>query len=299
MGGNFAAATPDTELTASALERLELTVQVSTKLNRSHTVIGREALILPCLGRTEIDLQGGVAQRVSVEDSMSVVHASQGRNRPASGALRSEPAIVAGIGKATRRAARVDWDGLVADYDRIRESIAAVLPELFTDYNRRLDAPGGFYLGNTARERRWNTATGRARFVVSPIPDLTLPEGQLRLMTIRSHDQFNTTVYALDDRYRGISGTREVIFLNAADLAERGLTDGARIDVTSDFADGRTRSLRGFRAVAYEIPRGCAAGYFPELNPLVSVDSFAERSRTPASKFIPVRITASATASPR
>jgi molybdopterin-dependent oxidoreductase alpha subunit len=292
MGGNFVAATPDTDHTAAALARSDLTVQVSTKLNRTHTVVGREALILPCLGRSEADVQASGPQRVSVEDSMSVVHASRGRTAPASASLRSEPAIVAGIGKATRRAAGIDWDALVADYERIREKIATVLPELFRDYNRRLDVPGGFYLGNAARERRWNTATGKAHFVVSAIPDLTLPEGQLRLMTIRSHDQFNTTVYALDDRYRGVAGTREVVFLNPADLAARGLSDGSAIDVTSHFQDGRTRAVRGFRAVAYDIPRGCAAGYFPEMNPLVSAESYAERSRTPTSKFIPVRVAA-------
>jgi molybdopterin-dependent oxidoreductase alpha subunit len=296
MGGNFVAASPDTEQTAAAVERADLAVHVSTKLNRSHTVVGREAIILPCLGRSELDVQAAGPQRVSVEDSMSVVHASRGRNPPASAELRSEPAIVAGIGKATRRAAGVDWDGLVADYGRIREKIAEVLPELFADYDRRLDDRGGFYLGNSARERRWNTATGTARFVVSPIPDLTLPAGQLRLMTLRSHDQFNTTVYALDDRYRGISGTREVVFLNETDLAERGLSDGDPIDVASHFPDGRARALRGFRAVAYDIPRGCAAGYFPELNPLVSAESFAERSRTPTSKFIPVTVARAAPA---
>jgi anaerobic selenocysteine-containing dehydrogenase len=223
---------------------------------------------------------------------MSMVHASRGRSRPASPALRSEPAIVAGIARATRRSQGIAWDELIADYDRIRDRIAEVLPELFADYNRRLAQSGGFYLGNSARERRWETPGGRARFVVAPIPDLRLPAGQLRLMTIRSHDQFNTTVYALDDRYRGIQGTREVLFLHPRDLAARGLQDGARIDVTSHFADGRHRELRGFRAVAYDIPEGCAAGYFPELNPLVAVGSYAERSKTPTSKFIPIRIRA-------
>jgi molybdopterin-dependent oxidoreductase alpha subunit len=299
MGGNFLAATPDTEHTARALERCGLTVHVSTKLNRSHTVVGREALILPCLGRTEIDVQASGPQRVTVEDSMSVVHASSGRNPPASPELRSEPAIVAGIGRATKRAAGIDWDGLVSDYARVRERIAAVLPELFHDFESRIGEPGGFYLGNAARERRWRTDTGRARFVTSPIPDGALPAGQLRLMSIRSHDQFNTTIYDLDDRYRGIRGGREVIFLHADDLAARGLRDGQLLEVTSHFADGKLRSVDGFRAVAYDIPRGCAAGYFPELNPLVSVASFAEKSRTPTSKLIPVTIRASSQPSPR
>ncbi|MBM4269015.1 MAG: FdhF/YdeP family oxidoreductase [Deltaproteobacteria bacterium] len=299
MGGNFLAATPDTEHTARALERCGLTVHVSTKLNRSHTVVGREALILPCLGRTEIDVQASGPQRVTVEDSMSVVHASSGRNPPASPELRSEPAIVAGIARATKRVAGIDWDGLASDYTRIRERIAAVLPELFHDFESRIGEPGGFYLGNSARERRWSTETGRARFVTSPIPDTALPSGQLRLMTIRSHDQFNTTIYDLDDRYRGIRGGREVIFLHADDLAARGLRDGQLLEVTSHFADGKLRSVDGFRAVAYDIPRGCAAGYFPELNPLVSVASFAARSRTPTSKLIPVTIRASSQPSPR
>lgn len=292
MGGNFVAATPDTPYTAAALARCGLAIHVATKLNRTHTSVGEEAILLPCLGRTEVDVQAGGPQRVSVEDSMSVVHASSGRNAPASEWLRSEPAIVAGIGRATRRTSRIPWDDLVSDYARIRERIAAVLP-LFRDYETRLDVPGGFYLGNSARDRRWNTGTGRARFLPSPIPDLTLPAGQLRLMTIRSHDQFNTTVYALDDRYRGVRGTRDVVFLHPDDLAERGLADGSTVDVASHFPDGRPRAVRGFRAVAYDIPRGCAAGYFPELNPLVSVDSYAERSRTPTSKFIPVTIEAS------
>lgn len=296
MGGNFVAAAPDTAATARALERCALAVHIATRPNRSHLTVGREALLLPCLGRSEIDVQVSGPQRVSVEDSMSMVHASQGRLRPVASGLRSEPAIVAGIGKATRRAAAIPWDELVADYDRIRDRIEEVLPHLFADYNRRLAQPGGFYLGNSARERRWNTPSGRARFVVAPIPDLSLPEGQLRLMTIRSHDQFNTTVYTLDDRYRGVRGMREVIFLNLQDLAVRGLADGAQIDVTSHFGDGRSRSLRGFRAVAYDIPRGCAAGYFPELNPLVAAGSYAERSKTPTSKFIPISIRATADA---
>lgn len=290
MGGNFVAASPDTEYTARALARCALTVHVSTKLNRSHTVLGDEALILPCLGRTERDVQSWGPQKVTVEDSMSVVHASRGRNEPASDQLRSEPAIVAGIGRACNRTKDVPWSELASDYARIRDHIERVLPELFGNFNARIEQPGGFYLGNTARDRTWNTETGRARFVAAQVPDLTLPEGQLRLMTMRSHDQFNTTIYELDDRYRGVHGTRQVLFLNADDLAARGLCDGDLLDVESHFDDGRPREVRGFRAIAYDIPRGCAAGYFPELNPLVAVTSFADRSRTPTSKFIPVTI---------
>ncbi len=290
MGGNFVAASPDTQHTAEALSRCDLTVHVSTKLNRSHTVLGRDAFILPCLGRTELDLQKSGAQKVTVEDSMSVVHASTGSNRPASDELLSEPAIVAGLGAATTRTRSIAWQDFAGDYRRIRERISDVLPQLFEGYEERISEPGGFYLGNSARERNWKTATGRARFVSSPLPDLELPSGQLRLMTLRSHDQFNTTVYELDDRYRGVVGTREVVFLNADDLAERGLEDGDLLEVESHFGDGRRRAVRGFRAIAYDIPRGCAAGYFPELNPLVAAGSFAERSRTPTSKFIPTTI---------
>lgn len=292
MGGNFVAASPDTEYTAQALSRCALTVHVSTKLNRSHTVVGRDAMILPCLGRTEIDVQAAGPQKVTVEDSMSVVHASRGRNQPASDQLRSEPAIVAGLGQACAKTRDIDWAELAADYGRIRGHIEHVLPDLFGDFNERIEQPGGFYLGNAARDRDWKTATGRARFLPSPVPDLTLPDGQLRLMTMRSHDQFNTTIYELDDRYRGVYGTREVLFLNEDDLAARGLSDGDLLDVESHFDDGRSRVVRGFRATAYDIPRGCAAGYFPECNPLVAVSSFADRSRTPTSKFIPVTVKA-------
>lgn len=294
MGGNLIAATPDTPFTAAAMQRCELTVHISTKLNRSHTVVGRDALILPCLGRTEIDLKpDGTPQRVTVEDSMSQVHASQGRNPPASEHLLSEPAIVAGIAKATLPPNKnVDWDSLVADYDRTRDAIAQTIPG-FDNFNARIDTPGGFYLGNAARDRDWQTAGRRAEFTVQSIPKLALPSGQLRLMTLRSHDQYNTTVYDLDDRYRGIKGTREIVFVNPRDLETLGLHDGDRVDIRSHFADGRERIVRGFKVVANPITPGCAAGYFPELNPLVSVESFADESRTPTSKFIPVTLTAS------
>ncbi|MEO2168626.1 MAG: molybdopterin dinucleotide binding domain-containing protein, partial [bacterium] len=290
MGGNFVSASPDSPRVAEGLARSDLNVFVATKLNRSHLAVGRSAFLLPCLGRTEVDLQGGVAQRVTVEDSMSMVHASAGRNTPASTALRSEPAIVAGIGAATRATNGIAWEALVADYEGIRDVIEAVFPALFSDFNARIDTPGGFYLGNSAREREWKTTGGRAQFTAEAIPDQDLPAGQLRLMTLRSHDQFNTTIYADDDRYRGVVGTRQVIFLNAADLEAKGLTDGAAIDVESHFGDGETRIVRGFRALAYDIPPGCAAGYFPELNPLVARGSFARGSRTPTSKFVPVTI---------
>jgi molybdopterin-dependent oxidoreductase alpha subunit len=295
MGGNFAAATPDSERTEAALARCSLTVHISTKLNRSHLVVGADALILPCLGRSEIDIQQSGPQRVTVEDSMSQVHFSRGRNPPASELLRSETAIVAGMAKAALpQGGGIDWDGFTADYARIRDKIAEVLPQLFFDFNKRIETPGGFYLGNPVRERKWQTATGKARFITQAIPDLTLPDGQLRLMTIRSHDQFNTTVYDLHDRYRGVIGARHVIFMNAADIQERGLQNGQAVDLLSHCSeDGLTRQAKGFRVAAYDIPRGCAAAYFPETNVLVSKDSFAIGSRTPLSKFIPITVVAS------
>lgn len=290
MGGNFAAATPDTAATALALNRCGLTVQVSTKLNRSHTVVGTEALILPCLGRTERDETAAGVQRVTVEDSMSMVHASAGKNPPAGPLLKSEPAIVAGIARATFGSDdTIDWPALANDYNLIRDKIEAVIPG-FTDFNRRIDTSGGFYLGNTARDRAWTTASKRARFIAADIPDLALPPGQLRLMTLRSHDQYNTTVYGLNDRYRGIKGKRDIVFLNPDDLRELGLAAGDRVDLTSQYQDGVARRVAGFEAVAYDLPRGCAAGYFPELNPLVSLAARADRSHTPTSKFIPVAV---------
>jgi molybdopterin-dependent oxidoreductase alpha subunit len=296
MGGNFAAATPDTEFTEAALQKCALTVHVSTKLNRSHLCPGKEALILPCLGRSERDVQAGGPQRVTVEDSMSMVHASVGSNPPASAHLLSEVAVVCGIAETTfPDGAGIDWAGFRADYRRIRETITATLPHLFAGYEEKIHHPGGFYLGNPARDRVWKTATGKARFLAHPIHPIELPAGQLRLMTIRSHDQFNTTVYDLHDRYRGVHGTRLVVFLHPADLAERGLTEDDPIDLHSHAPeDGLTRTARGFRAVAYDVPRGCAAAYFPEANGLVSKDSFAIRSRTPLSKFIPITITPAA-----
>lgn len=293
LGGNFAVATPDSEYTAEALRRCTLSVQISTKLNRSHLVCGREALVLPCLGRTELDVQASGPQLVSVENSMSIVHRSQGHLEPASEHLRSEPAIVAGLAEAALGGrSRVDWSWLVEDYDRIRTHIERVIPG-FEDYNRRVRQPNGFLLPSGARTRRFETPDGRARFSLHGLPDLALSPGRLRLTTIRSHDQYNTTVYGLSDRYRGVSGERRVVFLHAEDMRERGLAGGDRVDITSHFRGG-TRSVRGFRVLAYDLPRGCAATYFPEANPLVSVDDVAERSRTPAYKSIEISIAPSA-----
>ncbi len=292
LGGNFAVATPDAELTAEALRNCLLTVQVSTKLNRSHLVCGHEAIILPCLGRTERDVQTGGPQIVSVENSMSVVHASEGHLEPASEQLKSETAIVAGVARAVLGSDdTVPWEDLTADYDRIRDRIERVIPG-FERYNRRVRSSGGFVLPSGARTRDFETKSGRAHFSVHPLPDLDPEPGRLLLTTIRSHDQFNTTVYGLDDRYRGISGDRRVVFLNPEDMRRLRLDRGGRVDVTSHFR-GETRTVRGFRVVPYDLPSGCAAAYFPEANPLVALDSVADGSRTPTYKSIEVSITRS------
>ncbi|MDR3633120.1 MAG: FdhF/YdeP family oxidoreductase [Isosphaeraceae bacterium] len=289
MGGNFHSATPDTDYTAEALRRCRLTAHVATKLNRAHLVTGRQALILPCLGRTEHDTQATGPQFVTVEDSMSAVHASHGGLEPASEFLLSEPAIVARLARAVfGRESRVDWDALVADYDRIRDRIAEVIPG-FEDFNRRVRRPGGFVLPNNAAARKFVTATGKARFTVQPIPRIELAPGQLLMMTIRSHDQYNTTVYGLDDRYRGVYHERRVVFMNALDIAGLGLVDRQVVDLIGEFRDERRVAPR-FIVVPYDIPRGCAATYFPEANVLVPVDDFADGSRTPASKSVVIRV---------
>lgn len=289
LGGNFALATPDHAATHAALAGCELTVQISTTLNRSHVVAGREALILPCLGRTERDVQASGPQLVSVENSMSTVHSSQGRLQPASQELRSEPAIVAGIARATLgEKSRVPWEALVADYDCIRDRIARVIPGC-QDMNERVRQRGGFVLPSGARTRAFETPSGRARFAPNPIPRRELEPGQLLLMTLRSHDQFNTTVYSHDDRYRGIAGDRRVIFVRKDDLRAAGLAANQRVDVTSHF-EGHTRTLRGFRAVPFDLPPRCAAAYFPEANPLVPLGSIADGSRTPTYKSVAITL---------
>lgn len=289
LGGNFAAATPDTAATHRALQHCALTVHISTKLNRSHIVHGREALVLPCLGRTELDLQGGVAQAITVEDSMSMVHRSVGRNPPASALLLSEPEIVARIAEVSLPQSRLRWRWLVQDHDRIRDEIARVFDE-FADFNARVAVPGGFQLPNAARERSWLTASGRAEFHSHPLPALQQAADVLMLATIRSHDQYNTTVYGLQDRYRGVSGERRVVFIHPDDLAKLGLAAGERVDLESLADDGMTRKVGGFLLVAYDIPRGCIASYYPETNALVALDSVAPGAGTPASKSIPVRL---------
>ncbi|QDQ27604.1 FdhF/YdeP family oxidoreductase [Chitinimonas arctica] len=299
LGGNFAAATPDTVRSWQALQQCELTVHITTKLNRSHLVHGKQALILPCLGRTEIDLQAGGIQGITVEDSMSMVHLSAGINPPAAAALLSEPVIVARLAAATLPASKTPWLWMVEDYDRIRAKIAEVV-EGFTDFNARVRVPGGFYLGNSARERRWRTEGDKARFMVHPLAGTgrdedagTGPGRLFKLMTVRSHDQYNTTVYGFDDRYRGVSGHRRVCFINPADLRALGLQAGQWVDIRSQWRDGE-RLAKRFLLVAYDIPAGCLASYFPETNCLVPLSSFADRSRTPTSKSISVRLSPSA-----
>ena len=292
LGGNFVSAAPDTELTERALRNCALTVQISTKLNRSHAVTGRQALILPCLGRTEADLRAGGEQRVTVEDSMGMVHLSRGSLAPASDTLLSEVAIICRMANAAldNGGPQVPWADFEADYDRIRDRIARVIPGL-EDFNARVRRPGGFALPHPPRdERRFPTRTGLANFTVNPLAVLRVPQGRLLLQTIRSHDQYNTTIYGLDDRYRGIHQGRRVLFVHPDDLAAHGLTEGDPVDIVSEFSDGVERRAPAFRTVAYPTPRGCCAAYFPETNVLVPLDSTAEVSNTPTSKSIVVRL---------
>ncbi len=289
LGGNFLSATPDTEFTAQALRRCRLTVQVSTKLNRAHLITGEQALILPCLGRTEIDLQQSGPQMVTTENSMAVVEGWQGRLEPAAKELLSEPAIVAGLAKAVLGdRSRVNWEELQGNYDRIREHIEHVVPG-FENYNQRAREPGGFYLPNPIRELKFNTDDGRAHFTVHELPQHDLQPGQFLMMTMRSHDQFNTTIYGLDDRYRGIRNGRRVVFLNPDDIRLDGLHDGQTVDLISHF-EGEERIAPRFTIVQYSIPRRCAATYYPETNMLVALRSFAEKSNTPASKSVVISI---------
>jgi molybdopterin-dependent oxidoreductase alpha subunit len=292
LGGNFLSATPDTEYTAEALRRCALTVHVSTKLNRAHLITGRQALVLPCLGRTEIDLQASGPQMLTTENSMSVVEGWQGRLAPASSDLLSEPAIVVGLAKATLGSrSSIDWDGLLANYDRIRDHIEQVVPS-FDSYNQRARLPGGFYLPNPIRNLEFKTEDGKAHFTVHELPRHDLKPDQFLMMTMRSHDQFNTTIYGLDDRYRGIHNGRRVVFLNADDISLGGFHDGQVVDLISHF-EGEERIAHRFTIVQYSIPRHCAATYFPETNVLVPVRNFADKSNTPVSKSVVISIRAS------
>ncbi|WP_369375823.1 FdhF/YdeP family oxidoreductase [Promicromonospora sp. Populi] len=290
VGGNFAAATPDSAVTEAALREVPLTVHVSTKLNRSHVLPGKRSLVLPCLGRTERDRTAGREQVVTVEDSMSVVHTSRGRLTPASDHLRSETAILCDL---ARRALGAEdptpWEDFAADYARVRDSISRVVPG-FEDFERRVAEPGGFVLPHPPRDARlFPTHTGKANFTVNELEIVQVPPGRLLLQTVRSHDQFNTTVYGLDDRYRGIKGGRRVVFVSPEDLTELGFADGETVDLISEWSDGDRRAS-GFRVVTFPTARGCAAAYFPETNVLVPLDHTAEGSNTPASKSVVIRL---------
>ncbi len=289
LGGNFLSATPDTDFTTAALRRCRLTAHVSTKLNRSHLITGDRALILPCLGRTEIDVQTTGEQFVTTENSMGVVQVSRGKLAPASTELLSEPQIVARLARATlEHRTTVNWEELAENYDLIRDAIEQVVPG-FDDYNVRVRQPGGFYLPNNARNRVFKTANGMAQFTVHELPQHDLAPDQFLMMTIRSHDQFNTSVYTLNDRYRGVSGDRRVVFLNEADIVGAGLEPRQVVDLVSHF-EGEERIARKFAVVPYDIPRRCAATYFPEANVLVPVRNVALKSNTPVSKSVVISI---------
>lgn len=297
LGGNFFRAIPDTDRVSAQVPRLRLTAYVATKPNRSHLTHGQHSYLLPCLGRTERDERAGELRTVTVEDGFSMVHGSTGLLAPASPELRSEIDIVAGLARATvGNRPRVDWDTLSADYALIRDRIEAVLPEQFSQYNRRIGQPGGFRLPNAARVRQWNTPTGRANFLFKEgllDEDDDAPESEhLQLITLRSHDQFNTTVYSNNDRYRGVRDERMVVFMNQRDIDALGLHEGACVEFTAIAADGIDRRVSGFKVVSYDIPPGCCAAYYPETNPLLALSHRDERSNTPAAKSVPVRVTA-------
>ncbi|MDC0726720.1 FdhF/YdeP family oxidoreductase [Phytobacter diazotrophicus] len=297
LGGNLAAAAPDTTLTCEALKRCGLTVHISTKLNRTHLMPGAQSLILPTLGRTEEDMQATGRQFVTVEDSFSMVHASEGIGKPLADTQKSETAIVAGIAHAVLGNSKLDWLALADDYNLIRDHIAATIPG-FTHFNARCEEPGGFWLGNAAASLTFATPSGKAEFSSAPLPDAVCPEisAPFVLQTLRSHDQYNTTIYGLDDRYRGVYGQRDVLFMHPDDILALGLSDGDRVDITTLSTDGITRQVTGFRLVAYAIPRGNLAAYYPETNPLVPLTRYGDGTGTPTSKSIPVTITPSQSA---
>jgi molybdopterin-dependent oxidoreductase alpha subunit len=295
LGGNFVRAVPDTDRIEPAWRRMRLTVNVATKLNRSHVIHGEVAYLLPCLGRLEIDRQDGIEQTVSVEDSTGCMHGSRGFSEPASPQLRSEPAIIAGIAKALLPPnPRIDWDRWVSNYGLVRDAIERTWPEIFHDFDARMFTPGGFHRPIAARQRKWNTKTGKANFVIPTAldadPDMRSPgDGVLRLMTLRSNDQFNTTIYGFDDRFRGIHGTRRVVLMCAEDMERQGLRE-ADVVTVSTVAEDFIRQVSGLRVTLYDIPPGCVAGYYPECNPLIPLWHHAVGSQVPASKSIPVRI---------
>jgi molybdopterin-dependent oxidoreductase alpha subunit len=295
LGGNFVRAAPDTEALEAAWRRLRLTVQVGTKLNRSHLIHGEVQFLLPCLGRIEIDRQAGGSQVVTVEDATGCIHVSVPRDEPASEHLLSEPKIVAELAKAILPPnPKLDWDKWIAGYGNIRNAIAETYPEVFHDFNERMWTPGGFHRPLAARHRKWNTKTGKANFIIPRklIEDLGKAQHSdvLQLFTLRSNDQFNTTIYSYNDRYRGVYGTRKVLLMNRKDMARLNLPDGETVTVITESGDQVAREVRGLRATAYDVPEGCCAGYYPECNPLIPWWHHAEGSKTPAAKSIPVRV---------
>ena len=292
LGGNFAVALPDSGQSFPAMGKLDLSVHVGTKLNRSHLLVAKETYVFPCLGRTEVDVQANGPQSITVEDSMSMVHASAGKLAPASEYLLSEPAIVAGMAKATLPHTKVSWSDLIADYDSIRNLIEKSVPG-FEQFNERVRIPGGFRMPLPPTERKWPTPTGKAMFSVyggvKEDVDALSGERVLRLITLRSHDQYNTTIYALDDRYRGVFGRRDILFMNEADLADRGLEHGDLVDIET-IVSGRELRLEKITAIAYNIARGSVGAYYPEANVLVPLDYIDKESGTPSYKSVPVRV---------
>lgn len=302
LGGNLAIASSDPQACAEAFRNVELSVHITTKLNRTHLLVGTKTFILPCLGRTDIDMQAGGQQYVTVEDSMSMVHASRGFMQPPSNEVRSEPWIIAQIAKATLGDREgIDWEAFVADYDLIRDKIEVVLPD-FHDYNVRVRKPGGFLLVNAAAERIWKTDTGKANFIVAnglEEDGLTADPMVLRLTTLRSHDQFNTTVYALNDRYRGVFGRRDIVFMNEAEMARRGLREGDLVELVTALGHARAdRIVQGLTLVWYNLPDGCCAAYYPETQPLIALEHHDPESLTPAYKSVPVHVKRASTTQP-
>jgi len=302
LGGNIAQAAPDTKQTHQALKNTELNVQISTKLNRSHLCIGQDALILPCLGRTEIDNQATGEQFITVEDTFSMVHASQGNVKPLADSLHSETAIVADIAAATLNDSTVNWQQLKGNYDLIRDLIEQSVAG-FSDFNQKLEQPGGFYLGNSAAELKWNNQHEKALFAVHNLPTNIVQVSQEQLSTLqkkqqplytlqslRSHDQYNTTIYGMNDRYRGVENARNVLFINEKDAGKQGFKNNDYVDITSIWHDDQQRKVTNFILCFYDIPRGNLAAYYPETNPLIPLDSFGDRSYTPTSKSVAVII---------
>jgi molybdopterin-dependent oxidoreductase alpha subunit len=294
LGGNFLRAVPEREKMETAWPQMRLTVQIATKLNRSHLVNGQVAYLLPCLGRSEEDMQASGPQAVTMEDSLSSIQGSLGKRKPASEHLLSELAIVAGMAKATLSPnPKVQWDAWVDDYARVRDQIEATYPEEFRDFDARKFTPGGFYRGNSARERVWKTESKKAQFTVpgsmtgAGVGDAP---GRFRLITMRSNDQFNTTIYGYSDRLRGIEGTRDVVLMNPADMARAGLIEGQIVSLASDADDGQHRQVDGLTVTPFNLPNGCVGAYYPEMNPLVPLWYHDQESKTPAAKAVPVRI---------